>query len=891
MNKYQHFFYDKSLNRNTLLKNVKDGFTITDPLSENPDTAIIQFKSSQKMNIVPFEDLIQMQEENGPAMTYSITNVVEKIASQNPIIYYYILTLANRKVELTTKKIIPSFCVTNNSQSNLTLQDVYNRLRYNYPLETADNWESTRILQEQTIEGFNKPCKEIFQSKTYLGEAIENLFSQINATYRCYFSGSYALTKIDFNERETINDVNWLNKEEESNGNDFVGSIEASLSNVLTSEKSYEHVVYYPSLNSFAQQRGVSDDGATLSDSNRVFRVPYPIYELHTLQIGVPVQVEIRYKDSQTSYANCTLIQTKNDYLAYNVTNYTFESVTGSILKTPSKFRNTLKLNYGELDRSKALFYDYQGTVISGFNNTFDLFGLNTVLGNILEDIGSVDEKYRQKNGGIPYQGHLNGQPVSGTTTALDYDSAPMYSYFYNVARKSDITYWSEYTFNVHYKTKLPLERYKLQRIDLTNINIDNNININQEHAVLDLSSVGENMFFTLNRLSDNKVTLCGKVKNSSLVPQKGQQTSDNYVITEVETSYYKSYCEFKLTLVKNFTNISAYQQIDKEFRPFEISDKAIKSDLIYTEYIIFSSTKEENIYNNAMLKDETWLDYLFRKNTSIYEFAPAYALFKTDAIDYFVHVPVVKSILANTWNFHFEFTNQISAGNRITAITNKLLRNEAVKYTDDYGEFSTFSFIMNLWGMDYFDQTTLKIFPKVIINDYEIWKNDILNGGYSDVLLKVLGNEGIVSKTFNYKKDASEIFGFTYQVALVPKQSDINNIIIGTGLTKVGICGGSNRFDKVVCSTSKEYNIFNNSEGLGEENSNITVTFTKEYINEGNYDISNSRFTIKISGDNLANYKSIGLCTDSGELLLGINQVNGSIPKEIYIYYRNKRI
>ena len=890
MNKYKHYFLDRSLNINKVLNTVKDGFTITDPLSEEPDTAIIQFKSSQKMNIVPFEDLIQIQEEQGSTMTYVITNVVEKIASQKPIIYFYILTLANRKVELTTKKIIPSFCVTNNTQSNLTLQDVYNRLRYNYPLETADNWESTRILQEQTIEGFNKPCKEIFQSKTYLGDAIENLFSQINATYRCYFSGSYALTKIDFNEREIINDVNWLNKEEESNGNDFVGSIDASLSNVLTSKNSYEHVVYYPSMNSFAQQRGISDDGATLSDSNRVFRVPYPIYELNTLQIGVPVKVEIRYKDSQESYSNCTLIQTKNDYLPYNVTNYTFESVTGSILKTPSKFRETLKLNYGELDRSKALFYDYQGTVISGFNNTFDLFGLNTVLGNIIQDIGSVDEKYRQSNGGIDYRGYLNGILVTGTTSALPYDSVPMYTYFYNVVRKSDVTYWSEYTFNIHYKTMLPLERYKLQKIDLTNINIDNNININQEHAVLDLSSVGENMFFTLNRLSDNKVTLCGKVKNASLVPQKGQKTSDNYVITEVETSYYKSYCEFKLTLVKNFTNISAYQQIDKEFRPFEISDKGIKSDLVYTEYIVFSSTKE-NITNNSMLKDETWLDYLFKTNTSIYEFAPAYALFKTDVIDYYVHVPVVKSILANTWNFHFEFTNQISAGNSITTVTNTLFRNEAVKYTDDYGEFSKFNFIMNLWGMDYFDQGTLRTFPKVSIDDYEIWKNDILNGGYSNLLLKVLGNEGIVSKTFNYKKDASEIFGFTYQVALVPKQSDINNIIVGTGLPKVGICGGSNRFDKVVCSTTKEYNIFNNSEGLGEENSNITVTLEKAYINEGDYDISNSTFTIKIAGDNLANYKSIGLCTNSGKLLLGINQINGSIPNEIYIYYRNKRI
>ena len=37
--------------KSTLIKTLKDGYILKDSLSENPNTAIIQFKSNKNMNI------------------------------------------------------------------------------------------------------------------------------------------------------------------------------------------------------------------------------------------------------------------------------------------------------------------------------------------------------------------------------------------------------------------------------------------------------------------------------------------------------------------------------------------------------------------------------------------------------------------------------------------------------------------------------------------------------------------------------------------------------------------------------------------------------------------------------------------------------------------------
>lgn len=891
MGLYSFYLIKTKEDTSTLIKTLKDGYVLKDSLSENPNTAIIQFKSKQNLEIVPYLDRVQKKNSSTSIVieTYVITDKIKKVVSQNPLIYSYILTLANRKAELNTKYLLPSFCVTQDLTKSKTIQSEFFRLWNNYPLETEDNWAATRIINYELIEGLDKPCKEMFFSKLPLGQAIEELFNQVDSSYRVKGNTSayekmVSLSKLDYNSRKiidlNIDEISFINKEEEANGSDFIANMEGTFSNGHADGN--QQTVYYPSLDSYAQMRGISNDGTTLGEENRAFIVKYPIYELDTFRIGYPVRVEVRYKDSQGSYANCSLIQTKTEYVYYDISNYVYESTQRTALDTPSKWKTTFINNYNTLDKSKALFYEYKGTHITGSFETYDLFGIQSVLENIVSSFGNFDLNFRyQHNQGVSYYGTIASSVHQGITT-LSFEEAAVGDVFYNVVAKDVSTAWKEVLYQVRYKTMLPSQRHRLEKIDTKNININTVTNINQANAVLNINDAGEKIYFELNRIAENKVVLCGKAKNVDNCLKIGVQSKDGYVVTEVETTNFNDYSEFKATLVKNFTNINVNQSIDKEFRPFEISNKGIKSDLYYTEYIMFSTTEDETLKNNnSFLKSLQWLRDILGQTNKNMNYAPTYALFQSDAMSgYYVAVPVISNSFANSIEFHFEFDNQINAGNKISPVTNSKYRNSVVKYTDDKGEFNSFRFMVLCYGHKTTDQTILQNYPYISETQYNSWFQEMINSIDIKDNQKISVNEGIISSQFEYMKDASEIFSFTYQLMFVPVYNDIENIVVGPSLTsKNNLVMSGEPITTIYSSNSKKYSIFNNQKGLGSVNSDLTFTAS----------ISSTAKTITINGDTTG-LTSIGLCDSDGNLFLGINAVNGEIPKTIYIYFRNKR-
>lgn len=891
MGLYSFYLTKPKDDTSTLIKTLKDGYILKDSLSENPNTAIIQFKSKQNLEIIPYLDRVQLRNSATTIVieTYVITDKIKKVVSQKPLIYSYILTLANRKAELNTKYLLPSFCVTQDLTKSKTIQSIYKRLWNNYPLETVDNWAATRLFYTPTLKEFKKPCKEMFYSKIPLGQAIEELYNQIDCSYRIdgkivNNENKFFSLKLDYNARKIIDlkidEMSFINREEEANGSDFIANMEGTFSNGHADGN--QQTVYYPSLDSYAQMRGISNDGTTLGEENRAFVVKYPIYELVSFRIGYPVQVEVRYKNNAASYANCSLLQTKTEYVYYDISNYVYESTRRTVLDTPSKWKSTFINNYNTLDKSKALFYDYKGTHITGSFETYDLFGIQSVLENIISSFGNFESNFRlQHSEGVSYYGTIASSVHQGITTH-SFDTAAVGEVFYNVKAKDISTAWKEVLYQVIYKTMLPSQRHSLEKIDTKNININTSTNINQANDVLNIHDAGEKMYFELNRIAENKVVLCGKSKNHSSCLNIGDQSKDGYVVTEVETTNFNDYSEFRATLVKNFTNINVNQSIDKEFRPFEISNKGIKSDLLYTEYVLFSTQNNDTLKtNDSFLKSSQWLKDILGQTNSYPNYAPTYALFQSDAMSgYYVAVPVISNSFANSLEFHFEFDSQISAGNRIRTVTSSKYRNSIVKYTDDKGEFTTFKFMMLCYGQITTDQTILQDFPYISEEQYDTWFLEQANGEDIRTSYKMIANEGIVSKEFKYQKDASEIFSFTYQLMFVPTYGDIENIIVGTCLTsKNNLVMSGESISTIYSSNSEKYTIFNNQKGLGKANDGLSF--------EASIGVDEKKITI--IGDTTG-LTSIGLCDSDGNLFLGINAVNGVIPKTIYIYFRNKR-
>ena len=877
-------------NENKIIDTLKDGFILKDVFSKDPNTAIIQFKSKEILDIVPYVDRVEYKENTGSSVAtiedYIVSDVVCKVNSQKPLIYLYTLTLANRKAELTTKRFIPSFCVTQpKNDTKKTIMDVYNRLRTNYPLETTDLWNKTRVLNVlPSFKLSSVDCKEILNGKTTIGEALEQLFSQIDNTYRVLPSvymqeSTHNIVLMPLNDtKKVMNDEDFINYEEIANGSDYAGTIESDINNGYDEEV----IVYHPSIDSYVSMRGLSDDGAAITDENRGIRVKYPIYDVYRMSICIPVRVDIKYKSVNTSVANCPTLKSITTYVEYNITNYVFETNEGSILETPSKFREMLSLNFNEMDRSKALFYTYKGKTISGFQKTYGVFGTKTVLDNIIKLVSGGS--HYDKIGNIEFSVLYQGIQHSGVAQSIPFESASMYSYFLDI---TELNYsMQDYLFNVIYRTILPKKRHKMERIDISKVNVDNSLSVNQECSIVDLKLAASNMYYNLNRLNDNKVTLCGKVKNELEVPKVGSKTNDNYVCIDIESTNYKDYVEFKATLVKNYAVINAYQQIDQEYRPFNISEQQVKSDLIYSEYILFSTSEVDDLKNNdSMFNDNQWLKILFNIEEAYVAqkaYMPSCAYFKSDAIDYQVSVPLIVSTFGNSIEFHFEFENQLSAGNSTASVSSSLSRNTAVKYTDDFGEFQTFEF--RLLNRDYLGALSPDTYPK-ITTDYDEWKLEeeeyMLEFSDAEGLYALWNNDKIKSKTFKYIKDASEIFSFTYQLNFLPLKKDIDNIIVGNQISKNTLVSAATRFKKIYVSSAEKYNYLNNTQPLGSVSVDITATvFVDEKTNDR---------IIQIEGDT-SGLTSIGLCDADGNLLLGINAIDGEIPKNIYIYYKNQR-
>ena len=897
MGLYSFYLIKPKDDTSTLIKTLKDGYILKDSLSENPNTAIIQFKSKQNLEIIPYLDRVQLRNSatTNVIETYVITDKIKKVVSQKPLIYSYILTLANRKAELNTKYLLPSFCVTQDLTKSKTIQSIYNRLWNNYPLETVDNWAATRLLNKLTINGFTKPCKEMFYSKIPLGQAIEELFNQIDCSYRingktATNENKFSPFKLDYNSRKIIDlkidEMPFINREEEANGSDFIANMEGTFSNGHADEK--QQTVYYPSIDGFAQMRGASDDGITLSDENRVIRVNYPIYSIKQLIVHIPIKITLKRKDNSTSESLCTTIGTGTKYLDVDISEFVFEKQTSSVLNSPSKWENTFLPNYGEKEKDKALYYDYKGNIISGFYDSYDLFGIKTVLENIINYIAgesildnSINVLFIAKNPFIPFL--YDGEEKVANSS---YDTTEMSSYFYVPDPYAVDNDWEKWMYRVVYKSIIPSQRHRLEKIDAKNININTSTNINQANAVLNIHDAGEKMYFELNRIAENKVILCGKAKNHVECLNVGDQSKDGYVVTEVETTNFNDYSEFKATLVKNFTNININQSIDKEFRPFEISNKGIKSDLYYTEYIMFSTILDETLQiNNSMLKDVTWLEMLCGKEETKFIYNPTYVFFKSNEMNgYWCCCPLVANSFANSVEFHFEFLNQISAGNKITKVTSSKYRNQIVKYTNDFGEFSSFEFYFDMYGILYSsvskNDTLLKDYPMVSDEEYSAWVNYLATSDKFNFYKAIVNDKGIGGKEFKYQKDASEIFSFTYQLMFVPTYGDIENIIVGTCLTsKNNLVMSGESISTIYSSNSEKYSIFNNQKGIGEANGGLSF--------EASIGVDEKKITI--IGDTTG-LTSIGLCDSDGNLFLGINAVNGEIPKTIYIYFRNKR-
>lgn len=369
--------------------------------------------------------------------------------------------------------------------------------------------------------------------------------------------------------------------------------------------------------------------------------------------------------------------------------------------------------------KSNSVYWQYGNNSIDGFNSTFNLFDTGLPLDNILDDVE------------------------------------------YTTSFTNDI---NSYTFKVTY---IPLiqnmrsEQYRVDRdrYELTSDMFDNmsSIQLNPSERINDLYDLTSNLYGQIQRIGVDTVSFSRKHYNIATydpdtntggIYSLGDYTEDNFFITKVEVLYYRSFAIARYEASRDWNRLAQFIQLDKEFRPYEISltktDFNLKRDItIPLKYVIIGTENtEEDLDTQTVALKYNFLNTFRNSSVSSFDGLPysaaslqinresSYNLNETA-----VYKPLMVVAEKNVIKFKLDFDDTKSAGKKNTVETEKWtkkIKQVLVPYTLDDGTFRycKLHLFKNYWGEleDSNDIITANImlsiqanaFPEITLHDDE---------------------------------------------------------------------------------------------------------------------------------------------------------------------------
>ncbi len=848
---------------------VRQGFVINETLSEDIGTCDIIYKSTSKELAIPYESTFKIVDEvENKEYNYVVANDEVVIVCQKPPIYQHTLLLVNGK-KYYSRISVPAFTITHTANEEFDTYLALLALRMNYPLETEDNFEATRLFNIPeswaTNSRFREKSPQLFLTNTTLVEVLDRIFK--NVDYYCKIDTPYTenniptLSYVDPNKRNYLiqNASKKFNESYETDAQNHVQTLQSNIVNAVVEEDNPQAKVYYPGRNMWARTKIANSFRNVRDGSNVYFITDRPIIKLEKLNILCRLTAQFYDHNVIINGGEPIIIN-----LAVDISNFVYLKDQYDTLSQRSLWDRIWKIPREDY-KDYAMYYEYKGNVIFGGNNVNG--GNNVVDDAVNNNIKNLD--YVIYNGIKWYNRAIYGETKDysygyGTHTIINQNNGTseqqMLDFHYN------IEYITENNVIVNQK-----------RIDNESFKLESYLTINQAENVPNTNQLGRNMFGIINRIGLNQAKWQNRVKRLMDCNNLGDYTSDNYVVTQKSTTNYNDYTEYMLILQKNFNIISQNVAIDEEFRPFDVPRKGILNEVHYDEYLIFSSINP-NKGSNSFLKKLDWLSAF--SNDEIVNYKPETVLFFSynntptgDEGNTPVYVSLQAFSIGNSICFNFKFDDNILAGNKLSKIDDE---NEyAVKYTADDGTFGKFSFAMIndieiLYGTekDNFNGQPAESNTQAIANeDYnypEISQTVLNRFNSSDNIL-------IQSPKFQYYKDASSIFAMTYQIHFVPSQNDVRNIIIGEKLTAMNplIIDGEYVKKLYVYTGITRLSPLNNKKCTGTIDNDNKVIF--DSVNG----------TIKTQNNN----QFFELGDEEGNLYLQVNGTN-----TVYLRSRNKR-
>ena len=415
-----------------------------------------------------------------------------------------------------------------------------------------------------------------------------------------------------------------------------------------------------------------------------------------------------------------------------------------------------------------------------------------------------------------------------------------------NVEKLNTLQYQVEYI-------PITSTRMKQRKVNYDEYEEKSTLFYNQSANMVDSVAYGENLKGNVLRLSNNELQKTLRFKELVRIPNIGEVIG-NYYIAQINLQFYAEYINCTIQLSKDFNRLSKYIGISSFNRMYEVSERqTVERDINYSTNISIGFIEQNNPFSIVTNAGKNKLIDGFIQRES--QPAPTLMLLTTYKKDKTpiktVALPMNVLAMGNSLIFSSKFKDNYSAGNKIIKKVIDLKNSlNYIPYNNEFGEFEYLSFKIcspaNGNNLDNLADTLPEI-------EYLTTLPPLFSSNYSTV---------DVDGALIVKKGNREIPKINIQFHFITNEE---KFIIGYYLTHFSKLLNVTNYPAYIYALPNKINKFDKLINLAG------VTLIKELTVNDIVSTNGSSFYIK--GFKVpTDCQSIAVCSDSGRLLLGIN-------------------
>ncbi len=322
------------------------------------------------------------------------------------------------------------------------------------------------------------------------------------------------------------------------------------------------------------------------------------------------------------------------------------------------KVYDSLLFDNAEETQSKAVYWTYKSNEILGFSEKFGAIFEQIAADRIFADV------YDRETGSL--------EPTNWKQMLFKVEYIP---YF-------------ETTRSIQYR-----ENYEPYALRPEMLDKYSGLIINQSERINDPFELTANVYGQIQRLGVDTVSISKKHYLMSQVYNMGDYTTDGYIVTKVEVIPYTTYVIARYELSKNWNRIAQFIQLDKEFRPYEVSLTKTaftlkRSVLIPLGMVEISNEVSQYIDTST---DELSSRFMNTLKTGAFQENITVAGLKPSSLNDLIVKPIAPLAEKNVLKWKIDLLDTKLAGKYVVDLDRYIQK--AVEYTENDGELNNISF------------------------------------------------------------------------------------------------------------------------------------------------------------------------------------------------------